>query len=378
MVGLRQWGLAAAGLAGALLVTPATTLEGQQPVVAGGRVIRLSGRDTLPVAGAKVMLHRVAREQQGPIDSIIADRVGRFRFRFALDTAAIYLLSSNFDGIEYFSSPLHALPAHPDTGLALVVSDTSSSAPLFVASRHIVIGKPAKDGTRSVLEIVVLENHGQATRVAEDTARPTWGTRLPARILNFQVGQGDISPEAMEVRHDSVLLFAPVAPGEKQLLYTYVLPAAPGTVRIPVGDSIGVVNVLLEEFDRHVTGGEISRADSQKIEGRTFMQWTGPVSAGSVVTIDFPKVGVNWLLTLLVASVGLGLVTALLYALRRPSPVEQRQAPNRVLDELARLDARFAGREAEVGSKAWAEYQRERAHLKERLAAELAGKAPMP
>ncbi|HTS90054.1 MAG TPA: hypothetical protein VMG41_16285 [Gemmatimonadales bacterium] len=351
-------------------------LLAQERVIVSGRVARLVGADTVPVARARVVLHHVAREEQGPIDSMAADGAGRFLFRFRLDTAAVYLLSSNYDGIEYFSSPLHAFPAHPDTGLTVVVSDTSAAAPVMVASRHIVIGKPAKDGTRPVLEIVVLENQGQKTRVSGDTARPTWGTRLPQHLLNFQVGEGDASPEAMEVRNDSVLLFAPVAPGEKQLLYTYELPRGPGTVRMPVGDSIGVVNVLLEEFDRHVTGGAIARADTQRIEGRSFMQWAGPVASGSVITIDFPRAGLNWPLIVPVTLVGLGLLTALLLGLRRPVQLQQRPASDPVLDELARLDAQFAGREAEVGPEAWARYQQERSRLKEALAQQLAGKPP--
>jgi hypothetical protein len=346
------------------------SLAAQQTVVAGGRVVRVSGQDTIGIPAAKVILHRVGRAIQGPIDSTTAGRRGEFRFRFRADTTAIYLLSSGYAGIEYFSTPVHLNPVLPDTGLLLLVSDTSSTTPISVASRHIVVSKPGKDGTRSTLEIVVLMNAGNDTRVAGDSSHPSWSGRLPTGALDLQVGQGDVSPEAFAFRHDSVLLFAPIAPGEKQLLYTYQIPASPGRVRIPIGDSIQVLNVLLEEVNLRVSGAGISKADSQRIEGRTFQQWTGPVAPGTIVQIDFPGDRARWILAALVGALGLGLVAALARSLRRRPANAVPQLS--LLDQLARLDTQYAGRQAEVTSTEWADYQSERALLKAGLAAELA------
>jgi hypothetical protein len=364
------------GLAVAALLIDAPGIAAQRQAVAAGRVVRVRGTDTLDVARAQVTLHRVARARQGPIDSAIAGPRGEFRFRFVPDTTAIYLLSSGYAGIEYFSTPLHAVPAAPDTGLLLIVSDTSSTVPLRVTSRHIVISRPQKDGTRPALEIVVLENDGTDTRVATQ-GRASWSGRVPKGVLNFQVGSGDVSGDAMTLRNDSVLLLAPVAPGEKQLLYTYQIPPGPGKVQIPLGDSIATVNVLLEEFDRTVSGGEIAKADSQTIEGRSFRQWAGPAPAGSVVTIDFPKNRVNWMLPVLVGAVAVSLLFIALRAMKQATAAPPSGATNPVLDELARLDASYAGREAEVAPAEWAAYQEQRARLKQELAAQLAGRKAM-
>jgi hypothetical protein len=168
-----------------------------------------------------------------------------------------------------------------------------------------------------------------------------------------------------------------VAPGEKQLLYTYELPPGPGTVRIPVEDSVDVMNVLLEEFDRTVSGGRIAKADSQRIEGRSFRQWNGPVPAGSVVSIDFPGARLTWLLPLLAGSVAASLFVLALRTLRRPPAPSLVSPRSSRLDELARLDARYVGRETQVAAPEWAEYQRQRARLKQELTAELAGKDPI-
>jgi hypothetical protein len=370
-----SWRVAAGlALAAAVSLVPVGQLHAQQTAITSGRLVRVSRTDTVGIRAATVVLHRVGRGAQGPMDSARTGPRGEFSFRFSADTAVVYLLSSGYAGIEYFSTPIQATPVRPDTGLLLFVFDTSTTAPLHLTSRHIVISKPAADGTRAALEIVALENAGTLTRVGGGLDRPTWGARLPAGVLGFQVGQGDVSAEAMQVRHDSVLLFAPVAPGEKQLVYTYQLPAAPGTVRIPIGDSIGTLNVMLEEFDRTVRGDGLTRADSQRIENRSFRLWTGAVGPGAVVTIDFPGNRTAWLLPGLVGVVGVSLVVALLRVLRRRAPPVG--GASVVLDALARLDALYAGREAEVGAHEWAAYQRDRARLKVEMAERLAGKQP--
>ncbi|MEO8140802.1 MAG: hypothetical protein ABI742_14195 [Gemmatimonadota bacterium] len=363
------------GLVCAMLLTGVASLSAQTSVIAAGRVLLPHGADTIGVAGARVVLHRVGRQAQGPIDSTIASPRGEFRFSYRPDTSAVYLLSSGYAGIEYFSTPLHTDPELPDTGLVLFVSDTSSTEAIHVASRHLVISKPAKDGTRAALEIVVLENDGTRTRVAPDSLTASWGARLPTGVVGFQVGQGDIGPDGLLVRHDSVVLISPVAPGQKQLLYTYSIPASPGRIRLPVGDSIAVANILLEEFDRHVTGGGIVRADSQAIEGRSFRQWAGPVPAGSIIEIDFPGDSTGWILQVLVGAVALTLASVGVVALRRRPAPRGSTPQSTVLDQLARLDARYAGCEAQLPPEEWQAYHAERARLKAELSAQLAAKS---
>ncbi|MFN8654051.1 MAG: hypothetical protein U0133_19285 [Gemmatimonadales bacterium] len=323
----------------------------------------------------RVILHRVGRDVQGPIDSIMAGSRGEFRFRFVPDTAAIYLLSAGWQGIQYFSSPVHTDPSAPDTGLAVVVSDTSSTAPIDVLSRHLVISKPGQTGTRSALEIIVLANGGQATRVVRDSAHPTWVGGLPHGALGFESGSGDFSGDAVQFRNDSILLFAPIAPGEKQLIFTYSIPAASGPVKIAVPDTIGMFNILLEEFDLAVKGGGIEKSDSQTIENRKFQQWAGPAVAGSVITINLPGKGLDaWILPLLVGAVAVALVLIAVKVMRnKPLPVTARSS---ALDQLAQLDARYAGKEASVPAEEWQQYQAERARLKQEVSAQLARTRP--
>ena len=76
-------------------------------------MIQVRGSDSIPAARTNVVLHRIGRDVQGPIDSTLSDSRGAFHFRFSADTSAIFLLSARFAGIEYFSpryTPIRRCP----------------------------------------------------------------------------------------------------------------------------------------------------------------------------------------------------------------------------------------------------------------------------
>ena len=351
-------------------------LAGQVRFSVEGRVVRVAAGDTTPVAGLKIVVHEVGHLRQGPVDSLQSDRQGGFRFRFSTDTGSVVLVSARYAGIEYFSEPVPIeVGRRAVTGLAVIVSDTSSTTRIDVASRHVVIGRPNEDGTRPVLEIVILENRGGFTRVGADSAGGSWVGRIPAEALQFSVGEGAYSPEALTRRGDSVVLAAPLPPGEKQVLYSYALPARLTAARLPVEDSIGQLTLLVEELDRRVSGGSLVLADTQQFEGRSFQRWTGAAGPDDAIEIRFGRGGGSVGLVLLVGAMTLLLATAALVALGR-RPKEAGSASREVLDEIARLDARYAGREGQVSGDEWGRYQAERARLKSALQSRLAQGRP--
>jgi hypothetical protein len=332
-------------------------------------------RDTTRLPGARVLLHRVGRDLQGAIDSTIADARGRFRFRFRADTSAIYLLSARYGSIEYFSSPVHTNPARPDTAIALLVYDTSSTAPVSLVARHIVVPRPGEDGSRAVLDLIVLLNQSLRARVAPDSLHASWGTPLPAASTGLEIGESDVSPDAVRRQNDSVQVTAPIAPGQKQLSLEYAIPKGHSTVEFPVGQGGGRLNVLVEEGGARVSGGTLALADSQIIEGRAFHRWTGEVPPGGSVRLTLPALPRTPVAVLagLVTAVGLALVLAAWRILRRgPAGPRPAEAPDPVLDAIAALDARYAGKQSETPAEEWQRYQAERTRLKAELAASLA------
>ena len=348
--------------------------------IAAGRVVLPRAADTVPVPGARVLLHRVGRDAQGPLDSASADASGHFRFRFRADTAALYLLSARWGDVEYFSPPVHTNPARPDTAMRLVVYDTSSTAPIAVEARHIVVPRAGPGGARSVLDLIVLRNDGRVARVAPDSSRPSWRLVLPPGTGDMEVGESDLSPDAVVREGDTVKVLAPLAPGQKQLSLEYSVTPVRGKLEFPVGSG-GPVNLLVEERNARVSGGTLALADSQVIEGRSFRRYTGDVPAGGTVVLAVGAAGAaaatRLALPVLVGAVAVVLAAAA-WLIRRSSRRAPAVPPEQMLDAIAALDARYAGHEAETAADEWRRYAEERARLKTELERALAARGRPP
>lgn len=326
------------------------------------------------VPGVQVVLHQVGRRRQGPLDSVTADHSGRFRFRFRADTSAIYLLSARYQTIEYFSRPVHINPARPDTGIILSVYDTSSRAPVDIEARHLVVSRPGDDGSRAVLDLFLLRIRGVLARVAPDTLHPSWSAALPAGTVGFDVGESDFSPEAVSRRDDTVVVVAPVAPGEKQLAIQYLIPPGLADVGVPLGAAPTRLDVLIEERGIGVRAPGLAYADTQTIEGRLFHRWTGTVPANAVVRLELPRVPRDSRPLLLALVGGLGAILLLVAwrVLRRDRGTAVPVQPGSLIERIAALDARYQGREAELPPDEWRRYLDDRARLKAELESALA------
>jgi hypothetical protein len=305
---------------------------------------------------------------------VVSGADGRFRLRFDADTTFLYLLSASFAGIEYFSPPVNTNPALPDTGLIVPVFDTSSTAPVDEVARYLVIRRAAENGSRSVLDLVVLANRGSATRLSPDSLRPSWQGHVPSGIGPVRIGEADLSAEAITIRSDSILVFAPIAPGEKQIALEYaVQPGAVLRLRFP-RDSIAT-NVLVQDPDARVEGAEMMATDSQVIEGEQFFRWVGAPHPGEVLTVSFGGSGratPGWLLPGMVGLAAAGLLLALV----RRRPRRATAVLETLTDRIAELEAKYAGREREVPPEEWAAYLEQRARLRAELAGHLASRKP--
>jgi hypothetical protein len=340
-------------------------------------VVRPSDGDTVPVSGVRVVLHRVGKGEQGPLDSVPSGAGGRFRFALERDTASLYLLSARYQGIEYFTLPLDRTEVRPES-VTVVVHDTSSRAPVTLSARHVVIPRPTEDGTREVLDLILLANAGTRTRVAPDSMGASWAGVLPSASEGFDLGESDVSPDAVTRRGDSVIVSAPISPGEKQLAFQYHLPGGRRAVDLPVGSERAALNVLVEEPGATVSGPGLAEAEPETIEGRSFRRWSGDVPANSVIRISLPGAGTAS--TPVIATLVAGLALALLLAAWRifprgaaaMPPPGRRADADLLLNQIAALDARYQGRESETPGDEWTRYCERRAALKAEAAAALA------
>ncbi|HEX9488365.1 MAG TPA: hypothetical protein VF976_14960 [Gemmatimonadales bacterium] len=303
-----------------LCLAAAGRLRAQQVVVTG-RVLK--GPTGRPAARTWVVLHQVSMGGGGqPVDSTRSDDRGAYALTIRRpDSSAIYVVSSWHSGIAYFSEPI--APGRSRSDLRpLYVYDTSSTGPAVRVMRRLVtVAKQKQDGSRDVLELLELENPGVATRVARDTVRPTWAGAIPPLAIQFRVGQGDVSPQVVTRRGDSVAVYGPLPPGErKQLSYTYVLSATVRRVAVPIDQRTEEVDLLLEDTAAVVAAAKLDSLGMEDIDGRRFARYrTPPLASGAQLAIVFtdPRFTPESMIPLVVGLAALVLAIGFTVALRR-------------------------------------------------------------
>jgi hypothetical protein len=290
----------------------------------------------------------------GPRDSVRTGRTGAFRLAVtAPDTTALYMVSTTYRGLTYFSQVRTARdsggPLEP-----LVVYDTSSTGPaISVAQRHIVIRDAEGSGRRSVLELVALANDGDRTRIAGEPPQPTWIGRIPADAANFTVGQGDVSSEAVRLAGDSVVVTAPIPPGVKQLILTYDVPGG-REVRLPIDQPADRLLVLLSDTGAVVTDGPLMRQGTEVFDDTQFAVFSGTAQAGGdAMVFSFTRRRVpTATATAVMPGRGLLLLLAIpLLARRSPEAVRARAPEHRGARAAMRLDPSTSGSAQSRGNR---------------------------
>jgi hypothetical protein len=348
-----------------------------------GRVLRPAADSMQGVQGSWVVLHRVATDRSGPLDSVRTSRDGGFSIRYTPSGSAdaIYFVSATHDGIAYFSPPLDT--AHAVESAELAVFDTTSApVPIHVRGHHIVVTAPEDDGSREIVEVFELANDSTVTRVAAGNV-PVWSATLPDAAANVRVGQGDLSEDAIRTDGGRIRVYAPLAPGIKQLSYAYRLDAGAFPFTRPVEGRGGLLEVLLEEPNAVATAPGLSRVDPVSVESRTFHRFLAQeVAQGGVIRIEMPRAALlsrrAWIIAV-ITLIAAAMAFLLLRSTRRVSqrsiqrPSRAPSAPRRaerLAREIAELDARVESA-PNISDAERDAYARRRAELKSALASAL-------
>jgi hypothetical protein len=337
-----------------------------------GRVVRVAGADSQPLGGAWVVLHGVTTSGGAPVDSARSSRDGRYAVQApTFDSTALYVVSVMHQGIAYFTSPVHTFGRRVDTAEVLAVFDTSSVTPdIRVAQRHIVVRRAAPDGSRRVVELIVLANDGDRTRVAAGPERPVWRGTLPRGATQLEVGQSDVSGEAIVARGDTLLVTAPVPPGQKQVVVSYLLPASARALDLPVDQPLLRLNVLVEDSAARVAEGPLAAMGFEVMEGASFARFDGALAqGGGRVVVWFGRSGFAvihwWWIIVLLAGGALAWALAATWA-HGPAGVTTGDAAA-VAAELAAIEAALAATDQPLQGAERSAYERRRSVL-QRLA----------
>jgi hypothetical protein len=260
------------------------------------------------------------------MDSVRADDNGRYGFvykRFG-DESAIYFASAVYGGIAYFTSPFTNPRVTGDDAEITVFDTTSSAIPISVRGHHVVVSAVDANSVRSITEVYELANDTSLTRIAPANRKgeASWSTIVPSGATGFQVTQGDVPPSAVTAEDGRVQVFAPIAPGLKQLAFTYNLPASRFPLSIPVTGPTQIFEVLVEEEKGSVTGARLKETNPVSLANRTFRRFVGvDVPANSVSVINLPAVrrasiSAGYMVAVTVL-IGGAMTTALALALKR-------------------------------------------------------------
>lgn len=277
-----------------------------------------------PVAAQWVVLHAMTRGGGGPVDSMRTGADGRYRFAIPrVDSSAVYVVSADYAGIAHFSEPLVlAGRLSADYGALIVFDTTSSGPPVRLTVRFLTVGAARRDGAHEVLEAVELQNPGGRTRVPADSSTPVWEGALPSGIAEWQVGESDVSAEAVVRRGDRVAVFAPLAPGgTKQISFAYVMPDTLRVLRVPLDQPVTELLLLVEDTAAAVTAPGLDTLSNETVENRRFARYrAAAVPAGGAVEIRLgaPRFRVERLVPWVVGVAALALAAGLWVALRKP------------------------------------------------------------
>ena len=377
------WGLALYGTLAAAAPVAAQQQVGQGIRTSTGNVIRPDPADStsvLPVQGTWAVLHRVAGADSGPIDSVRTNAAGGYRFTFQprpSDSTSIYFVSAERGGVTYFAPPVPLSGSETPVDTIVVFDTTSAPMELAVRSRHMLLGRPDSAGRFVILEVFELENTSRITMVAPNEGQWTWTIDLPPGAQNVVPGQGDITRDAVEVSGTTVRVIAPIAPGLKQVSFSYTLGSEDFPLSIPRTSAVEFLEVLVEPPRATVQGSRLSEVASAEIQGRALRRFVADtMPAGSVIRVDMATIQLSQR-TIYVAAllVALGMVMLLSlgrsFQQRRAGDMRPRrhvggETPEQIAQRIVALDARFRRRSSPTEEEREV-YERTRAALKDSL-----------
>lgn len=347
-----------------------------------GRVMRphADQQDPLPVPSIRVTLHQVTRAGGHPLDSMLTNRDGRFSFHYSApaDSTAIHFVSVTYAGITYFSTPLRDPIVRGDDADMTVFDTTSRPITITQRGRHIVVSAPTANGMRSVIEVFELSNDTSMTRIAPPDGS-TWTGGIPAGAREFRVGEGDISADAVTAKDGRVNVEAPIAPGLKQLSFSYDLPASAFPLSIPAEHHTDVLEVLVEDSLGVASGAGLSEVDPVNVDGRHFRRFTArdvaPSSVARIVIATPPRISRGSFIAIVALALGAAMLVVLARTTwrgRRTTMVGDYEPawardPDALARRIATLDRDFE-RDASPTPEARETYELRRADLKARLA----------
>jgi hypothetical protein len=152
------------------------------------------------------------------------------------------------------------------------------------------------------------------------SARGVWTSALPAGATAFAVREsGDVPADGLAAVGGAATLLVPVAPGFKQVAFSYQLPPGAPPLRVRLERPTDVLEVLLEESGAAASGAGLAPVAPVALEGKTFRRYLARgAAAGATVDVVTAagggRAGSRLAVPALLVVVGGGMAVALVLA----------------------------------------------------------------
>jgi len=330
-----------------------------------------------PLPGAMVVLHQVSSELSGEIDSIRAGNDGTFRLRLPRVPdhgvrSDVYFASVRYQGLLYFGPAITA-PAQLDSLYLIQAFDTLSvpegGATLPIAVRNLFLDK-AQEGWE-VTDFFQVRQEGGRTLYSPDEG-VTWRYPLPPSARDFEVGQGDLAPDAIRFQGGWMELYAPMPPGDRFFLVRYRVSR--DDLTIPLPGSTDRMEVLVRTPGPDAAFPPLTPAGPVELDpGNVFNRYVGERLTDTEVQARLVEGGfefrAEWLGLILAALLGGAGVFSYRFRRAGGAGLQEATRPTKreeVLTAIARLDEDFHG-QSPRGDGARAAYLARREALLARL-----------
>ena len=280
-----------------LLLSVASISNAQQgPTLISGEVVNGTPGGELH-AGRLVVLHVLMQDGSQDFRSAATDANGAFSFT-DVPTAEVlgYLLVATHQGVDY---TLEVLPGEPLTGLELEIFETTTNIETvgIVLDSMMIAGWDVPNRTLSVLELVQLENTGNATFVP-DLSQPASMSflrfALPSEARDLQVQTQLPEGQVLQVDRGFAVTTA-VPPGQHGMAFTYTAPYQGDSIDFSRRFSLGAqaFRILVPVDLGSATGSTMSSGDNVRIGDTEFrvLQAEDVLPGGTVDVVleDLPQ-----------------------------------------------------------------------------------------
>jgi hypothetical protein len=191
-----------------------------------------------PLSSGMVVLHQVSAEDRGEIDSVRVAPDGTFQIRLPhlpdhTAVPEVFFASVRYEDLLYFGEAITEA-VQLDSLYLIQAYDTVSvpqgGADLPVSTRNLFL-ETGPDGWTAT-DVFMVQHDGDRTLYSPDE-EVVWKYPLPEGIQDFQVGQGDVAPDAVRFLNGQLEVFSPIPPGERYLMVRYLIPGRDFDLPLP-------------------------------------------------------------------------------------------------------------------------------------------------